>query len=346
MDGNSSEYSTTVQVVSMRQLLDWAMRLRLRWLLAALLMPCAMALMLLAVISPAGAQWVNPDTCSWSDVNCQQAKQAQEADAASDAKRRANAEAQQRALRQKLQRLPLVPKERNVLLGSWRLEDDGQRSGAAVVGSRQGTGRAQVAEAFVNELAGMLQSGKLFCLKFQGGITFAPSTFSIGGHFLQNERVEYRSDGKQVIWAIPGGSDSMAFEIAGPDRIVIGESCAFVRVGSPAANAAANATTAPGNARTGAANASVPPAAGAMPQITAASVVVDGAAFRCGDGSLLQVSLCQGNTDDATCKLTELHLPGLQMGKSVRRADIAARVKGCEAGGIRYGADDKPVFAR
>jgi hypothetical protein len=34
------------------------------------------------------------------------------------------------------------------------------------------------------------------------------------------------------------------------------------------------------------------------------------------------------------------------MGKATRRADIAARVKGCETGGIRYGANDKPVFVR
>lgn len=77
-----------------------------------------------------------------------------------------------------------------------------------------------------------------------------------------------------------------------------------------------------------------------------AGVVDDGAVFRCGDGSLLHVSLCQGNADDATCKLTELHLPGPQMGKSMRRADIAVRVKGREAGGIRYTSDDKPVFVR
>jgi hypothetical protein len=29
-----------------------------------------------------------------------------------------------------------------------------------------------------------------------------------------------------------------------------------------------------------------------------------------------------------------------------RRVDIAARVNACEAGGIRYDADDKPVFVR
>jgi hypothetical protein len=67
-----------------------------------------------------------------------------------------------------------------------------------------------------------------------------------------------------------------------------------------------------------------PPAAGAAPKsstaLQAAGLFVDGAAFRCGDGSLLHVSRCQGNADDAACALTELHLPGLQMGKPARRA--------------------------
>jgi len=312
------------------------------------------ALMLLVVAAPAAAQYVNPDTCSWSDHSCVQANRDRDAKNATDSAAREKRAAEEKALRQKLARLPLLPKEQNVLLGNWRLEDDGQRSGAAVPGSRQGTGRAQVAEAFVSELTGMLQSGKMFCLAFQGGITFAPSTISISEPFRpKEERVAYRSDGKKVIWAIPDARPSMAFEIVGPNRIVIGESCALVRVGSTAASAAANAATAPGNARSGAGNSSAPAAAGATPNSSTAlqvagtaGVVVDGAAFRCGDGSLLQVSLCQGNADDATCKLTELHLPGLQMGKSMRRADIAARVKGCEAGGIRYAADDKPVFVR
>jgi hypothetical protein len=55
--------------------------------------------------------------------------------------------------------------------------------------------------------------------------------------------------------------------------------------------------------------------------------------------------MCQSANND-TCKLTELHLPGVQVGSLVRRAEIAARVSGCEAGGIRYGADDKPIFMR
>jgi hypothetical protein len=56
----------------------------------------------------------------------------------------------------------------------------------------------------------------------------------------------------------------MPFEIEA-NRIVERD-CALVRVGSPAANAAANA---PGNARTAAASPSAPPAAGGLPQVAA-----------------------------------------------------------------------------
>ncbi len=161
--------------------------------------------------------------------------------------------------------------------------------------------------------------------------------------------------------AIPGDSraNPMIFDIAGPSRIVWGGTCALVRVGAPAANAAANAraSAAPGGlshrrpasgARTAAASSSVPQTAGLQWRLLRrpSRAVFDGAAFRCADGSLLHVSFCQGASADATCKLAELHKPGLQIGTLVRRADIAARVKGCEAGGIRYGADDKPVFVR
>jgi hypothetical protein len=171
---------------------------------------------------------------------------------------------------------------------------------------------------------------------FGNGITFTPTTYSSGGAAgMAGGAVAYRSRHKQVIVAIPGDSraNPMPFEIAGPNRIVWGGQCALVRVGAPAAQTAANTTP---RQRPSAASTSS----------TAAAAVVDGAAFRCADGSLLHVSFCQGETAQATCKLSELHLPGLQMGKRVPRADIAARVKACEAGGIRYGADDKPIFVR
>ena len=145
-----------------------------------------------------------------------------------------------------------------------------------------------------------------------------------------------------------------SFEIAGPNRIVLAKGCALVRVGSPAANAATNTMAATGNVRTGTANSSARPTAGALPQVAApvpppspgTAAVADGAAFRCADGSLLHVSMCGGGSADASCKLIELHKPGLQIGTMTRRADIAARVRSCEAGGIRYGADDKANFVR
>ena len=256
-----------------------------------------------------------------------------------------------RALGKELMRLPPLPVERNVLLGSWRLEGGGPRSGVAEFAI---TGRG--ATPGLGEMMGMLgdmQSGKMLCdMSFGRGITFTPTTFSSGGAAgIAEGPIAYRSRKKQVIVAIPGDSraNPMPFTIAGPNRIVWADTCALVRVGAPAAIAAANTTAAPGNARTAAANSSAPSAA-PLPQVASAApsvgAVFDGAAFRCADGSLLHVSLCQGASADATCKLAELHKPGLQIGTLVRRADIAARVKGCETGGIRYGADDKPVFVR
>ena len=126
----------------------------------------------------------------------------------------------------------------------------------------------------------------------------------------------------------------MGFDVVDRNRAVSSnlEGCSLVRVA-----AASTAAAPPQSATATTTRTAAPPAAGA---------VVDGAAFRCTDGSVLHVSLCQCDAAGATCKLTEVHLPGAQMGKSTRRADIAARVKSCEAGGIRYGADDKPVFVR
>jgi hypothetical protein len=176
-----------------------------------------------------------------------------------------------RALGKELMRLPPLPVERNVLLGSWRLEGGGPRSGAAEFAI---TGRG--ATPGLGEMMGMLgdmQSGKMICdMSFGRGITFTPTTFSSGGAAgIAEGPIAYRSRKKQVIVAIPGDTraNPMPFTIAGPNRIVWADTCALVRVGTTAANAAANATTASGNARTAAANSSAPPAAGAMPQVAA-----------------------------------------------------------------------------
>ena len=178
-----------------------------------------------------------------------------------------------RAERPKWLAMPPLPVERNVLLGNWRLEGGGQQSGVLEFGL---TGRG--ATPGLGEMMGFMksmESGQLACdMSFGRGITFTPTTFSSGGAAgMADGPVAYRSRKKEVIVAIPGDSraNPMPFEIVGPNRIVsvIG-GCALTRVGTPAANAAANATTAPGNARTGAAaSPSAPPAAGAMPQVAA-----------------------------------------------------------------------------
>ena len=176
-----------------------------------------------------------------------------------------------RALGKELMRLPPLPVERNVLLGSWRLEGGGPRSGVAEFAI---TGRGTTPG--LGEMMGMLgdmQSGKMLCdMSFGRGITFTPTTFSSGGAAgIAEGPIAYRSRKKQVIVAIPGDSraNPMPFTIVGPNRIVWADTCALVRVGAPAVNAAANATTAPSNARTAAAGSSTPPAAGALPQVAA-----------------------------------------------------------------------------
>lgn len=332
-------------------------RLRVRWLWVALLVPCAMA--------------QTPEEDRRREYNRQQEQQREEQQrraqeemqrqqkATEDARKRqqqlddettkniedyrkrqsqaapaAQNSPDMRALGKEMLRLPPLPVERNVLLGSWRLEGGGQQSKVLEFGL---TGKG--ATPGMGELMGFMksiESGQLACdMSFGRGVTFTPTTFSSGGAAgIAGGAVAYRSRNKQVIAAIPADSraNPMFFEIAGPNRIVWG-GCALVRAGAPVANAAANATTASGKPRM-------------APASDGAGAVVDGAAFRCADGSLLHVSYCQGDAAQATCKLTEVHLPGLQMGKLVPRAVIAARVKSCEAGGIRYGADDKAVFVR
>ena len=177
-----------------------------------------------------------------------------------------------RALGQAMLREPPLPVERNVLLGNWRLEGGGQQDRVLEFGL---TGKG--ATPGLGEMMGFMksmESGQLACdMSFGRGMTFTPTTFSGGGAAgIASGPVAYRSRKKQVIAAIPADSraNPMLFEIVRSDRIVstIG-GCVLVRVGAPAADAAANAVTAPGNARTAATRSSVPPAADAMPQVAA-----------------------------------------------------------------------------
>jgi hypothetical protein len=297
------------------------------------LMSCAATLMLLVVAAPAAAQRSTSDRdllnrphsgglSSEDRKRLDELKQGEREEGQMTAARMAAARA--------LRKTPPLPVERNGLLGSWRL-GDGQRPKAdAVDALTRRSGLGETLEA--------LRSLDNFQCGFDwgGGITFTPSTFSWPGTppLMQGRGgpVAYRSGrrgAKQVIVAITDYDFAMAFEIASPNSILDDKGCVLVRVGAPAATAALSATSGTKTAATGNAGA-----------------IVDGAAFSCSDGSLLHVSLCQGSSADAMCKLTELHKPGLQIGTPTSRAGIAARVKGCQVGGVRYGADDRPVFVR
>jgi hypothetical protein len=262
-------------------------RLRVRWLLLALLVPCAMA--------------QTPEEDRRREYNRQQEEQRQEQQrraqeemqrqerrSAEESKRRAEVNAEvdknleewrkkeasksEAATRNQVgndmrDERPKLPAERNVLLGSWRVESGSQGGGVTGLGQGKGTDRNAMARELLTAVSNPC------VLMFGKGITFAPSTYSIqalDGSVFRGS-VDYRSPQKQVILAITQETwKTLPFEIEGPNRIVWGRfGCALVRVGAPA-NGAANAPTAPGNPRT-AANPLAPPAAGAMPQVAAAA---------------------------------------------------------------------------
>jgi hypothetical protein len=237
---------------------------------------CAAALTLLAAAAPAAAQYVNPDTCSMADFSCQQANQEKSKRSAADyeeqAKHRAQREKAEQERRRALLKAPPLPAERNGLLGSWRL-DAGERSN--VVEPGQGSSRERVARELINafSIAGLKEIG--CAASYRGDMSFTSSTYTYsvrGSAGSAGGPIAYRAaliDGKPAIAAIPGDSRQvmMVFANSSPDRIVGEDGCTLVRVGSPAANAAANGANAPGNARTGVASSSAPPAAGGLPQV-------------------------------------------------------------------------------
>src|SRR5512134_1462910 len=175
-----------------------------------------------------------------------------------------------RAQGKEMLRLPPLPVERNVLLGSWRLEGSSEQSDAqqSRIAERAITGRGSLKPGDLKAFMSSLESGQMLCdVSFGRGITFTPTTYSSGGVAGMAEGpIAYRSRNKKVIVAIPGDSraNPMPFTIAGPNRIVWADTCALVRVGTPAANASTNA---PSSARTTAASPSATPAAGPLPQV-------------------------------------------------------------------------------
>ena len=251
-----------------------------------------------------------------------------------------------RAVGQKLLRTPPLPDERNVLLGRWRLEGGGPQSGIAEFGL---TGRgATPGFGEMKEFFSSIESGKLACdMSFGSGITFAPTTFSSGGAAgMVGGPVAYRSGAnKKFIIAIPADkrANPMFFDVSNPNRIVnvnAGD-CALVRVGSPAANAAANATTARGNARTAAASPSAPPAAGMGPQVAAAAnatnaklaVGPDAGGYLCPDGRQLYVKSCYDESSESRCGVVNMHLPprsDFQVVTTEIRSEVLSRVAACK----------------
>jgi hypothetical protein len=316
------------------------------------LMSCAAALMLLAVAAPAAAQTSIRDrdilnrehSGNLSSEERGQLDGMKASKAAEEAKQEAGMTAARMRAAQALRKTPPLPAERNGLLGSWRLRDD-QRSKAGAVDVLT-SNRSSLAES----LAALKSFDNFGCgLDWGGGITFTPSTFSwrkVGGRVIEGAPITYRSGrggAKQVIVAITDYDFAMAFEIASPNSILDDKGCVLVRVGAPAANAAAMAPTAPGNARAAVAGPSAPPAAGMAPQVAGAAnatnaklaVGPDAGGYLCPDGRQLYVKSCYDESSESTCGVVNMHLPPrsefrFQVVTTEVRSEILSRVAACK----------------
>jgi hypothetical protein len=217
-------------------------------------------------------------------------------DAAYDETQRWKQAERERQRRAALKQPPL-PAERNGLLGSWRLDDGQQGQTAAILGPMigGGSGADTGLGGAVSDIANMVMSlEKGLCGQgFGSGVTFSPSTYSIGGNAgPAGKPIACRAGvigDKPAIAAIPGDShqDMMVFAFASPDRIVGDDGCVLVRSGASAANAAANTATALGKLAVG------PDAGGCL----------------CPDGRQLYVDSCYDEFPDANCGIVNMHLP-------------------------------------
>jgi hypothetical protein len=280
-------------------------------------MSCVVALMLLAAAAPAAAQWVDPDSCSMAEFSCQQAKKEKSDKAAQNAAQDAKDKAQED---QALLRLPPLPAERNVLLGSWRLEAGGQETRVTGRGEGKGTGGV---DGIIRELWTSLESGKLLCIPMFGdGISFASSTYSIRAITGSSSggSVDYRSTGKQGIVAITNWK-TLYFKVEGANRITWA-SCALERVGAQGANAAANAATASSGAQL--------------------AVGPDAGGYLCPDGRQLYVEGCFDNSPDANCGVVLMHLPlqrGYQQKRNQTRSELTPSVAACKVYPLEFRKD-------
>lgn len=296
------------------------------------LLSCVAALVLLVVAAPSAAQRATSDhdllfrrdSVGLSTEDRQRFDELKEGEG--------QREAAKLARREMLLRLPPLPEERNVLLGSWHLEDGGLESALSGIGQKKGAGGT---DAMFRDLWATLESNpdKLICGGvFGNGITFAPATYSIraldGSSY--GGRIEYRSSQEQVIEALPANWDDLPFRIAGPNRILYLGNCPLVRDGAPAANPA----------RGGAPAANVASNAAAAPAMLA--VGPDAGGYLCPDGRQLYVKSCYDELPDANCGIVNLHLPkrnGFQVETMDIRSKVMSSVAACKVHPVNFGDD-------
>ena len=238
-------------VTAITKLLDRTMRTGIRWLLAALLVPCAMAQTPEAdrqreYYREQDQQREEQQRRAQEEYQRQQRatedtrKRQQQLDDETTkniedhSKRRAQAapggqvSADIRAERPKLLAMPPLPAERNVLLGSWRLEGSSQQRDAqqSRIAELAITGKGSLKPGDLQGFISSMDSGQMLCdASFGRGITFTPTTYSSGGAAgIAGGPLAYRSPNKQVIVAIPGDAraNPMFFEIAGPESHCLG----------------------------------------------------------------------------------------------------------------------------
>ena len=202
-----------------------------------------------------------------------------------------------------------MPLQKNLLLGQWRLVMHEEEERQCDHGSQRDGFAGGVCEAV-----------------FGDGIwDFRPKAMYGIDHGIGETKlsdVDYRGN-EGLIGVIPKMGKLFVFKILGPDRMqevyVYPHWRRALHVSSASVRAREGASPRP-TSRPGGQSAAVAQRPGSPCRNRACGRwrVVDGAAFRCPEGSLLHVSMCQGGAAEATCKLTELHRPGLQIGTPPR----------------------------
>lgn len=234
-----------------------------------------------------------------------------------------------RPLRAQLERQPALPSGKNPLLGRWATPDGQQPTYAGLAG----------------QVESLLGATACSMLLGAGPLEFRPTTLVNASGQAPLGAVKYRAGRGSSLFVLPqrGPVVLIHVEMQGRDRATLkaGSGCTLARIGASAGAPADSGRAAPVATR-------APVPANATASATAstqATGVFSGAAFRCADGYLYHVTGCRGDV----CDLTEWHLPVVTRfpPMSVKPvAQIAEQVKACEAGGLRYGADNKPYFVQ